>query len=95
MVEDTIAGLPSQTYQTGEVLLKEKEANNRIFLIETGELDVWKGVPNTANSVKLVTLKAGSCFGEMSAINGAAATANIVAATTATTAVTNSSRTTT
>ena len=84
MVEEAIIGLPSRTYQPGEVLLSEKQANNRIFLIEGGELDVWKGEPNSANAVKLVTLKEGNCFGEMSAINGAAATANIVAATPAT-----------
>ena len=81
MVEEAIAGLPSRNYQVGEVLLEERQPNNRIFLIEGGEVDVWKGEPNTANGVKLVTLKAGNCFGEMSAINGAAATANIVAAT--------------
>ena len=80
-MEQTIAGLPSRNYQVGEVLLEERQPNNRIFLIEGGEVDVWKGEPNTANGVKLVTLKAGNCFGEMSAINGAAATANIVAAT--------------
>ncbi len=80
-VDNLIRALPSHTYQEGEVLLKENQANNRVFLIESGELDVWKGEPKTRNGVKLVTLKAGSCFGEMSAINGAAATANIVAAT--------------
>lgn len=80
MVEETLAALPSRTDQTGEVLLKDKQVNNRNFLIEGGELDVWKGEPNTANGVKRVTLKAGNGFGERSAINGAAATANIVAA---------------
>jgi CRP-like cAMP-binding protein len=83
-VEKLISTLPSQTYTEGEVLLRENQANDRVFLIESGELDVWKGEPKTAGGVKLVTLKAGSCFGEMSAINGAAATANIVAATAAT-----------
>jgi len=83
-VDRLIAALPSRTYGVGEVLLKENQPNNRVFLIESGELDVWKGEPKTSGGVKLVTLKAGSCFGEMSAINGAAATANIVAATPAT-----------
>jgi hypothetical protein len=78
MVEETLAALPSRTDQTGEVLLKDKQVNNRNFLIEGGELDVWKGEPNTANGVKRVTLKAGNGFGERSAINGA--TANIGAA---------------
>lgn len=80
-VDKLIHALPSQTFQTGEVLLRENQPNNRVFLIESGELEVWKGEPKTRTGVKLVTLKEGSCFGEMSAINGAAATANIVAAT--------------
>ena len=83
-VEKLISALPSRSFLPGDVLLRENEANNRVYLIESGELDVWKGEPKTAGGVKLVTLKPGSCFGEMSAINGAAATANIVAATPAT-----------
>lgn len=74
-------GLPSRTYRKGEILLREDQANDRVFLIESGELDVWKGEPMTRQGVKLSTLQAGSCFGEMSAVNGATATANIVAAT--------------
>jgi CRP-like cAMP-binding protein len=80
-VDKLIHALPSREYREGDVLLKENEPNNRVYLIESGELDVWKGEPKTSTGVRLVTLKAGSCFGEMSAINGAAATANIVAAT--------------
>lgn len=83
-VEHLISTLPSRTYDVGEVLLRENQPNNRVYLIESGELEVWKGEANTRGAVKLVTLKEGSCFGEMSAINGAAATANIVAATPAT-----------
>ena len=80
MVEEAIAALPSQTDRTGKVLLKDKQASNRIFLMEGGERDVGKREPNTANGAKRVKLKAGNCLGERSAINGAAATANIVAA---------------
>ena len=80
MVEETLAALPSRTDQTGEVLLKDKQANNRIFLIEGVKRDVGKGESNSANGVKRVTLKAGNGFGERSAIDGAEATANIGAA---------------
>ena len=83
-VDNLFSTLPPRSYAAGEVLLRENQANNRVFLIESGELDVWKGEPQTPGGVKLVTLKSGSCFGEMSAINGAAATANIVAASPAT-----------
>ncbi|MBI5768913.1 MAG: cyclic nucleotide-binding domain-containing protein [Verrucomicrobia bacterium] len=75
-----IARLPSQSFQAGEVLLRENQSNDRVYLIESGDLDIWKGEPNSAKGVKIMTLKAGSCFGEMSAINGAATTATVVAA---------------
>jgi hypothetical protein len=77
MVEEAIAALPSHTDRTGKVLLKDKQASNRIFLMEGGERDVGKRETNTANGAKRVKLKAGNCVGERSAINGAAA--NIVA----------------
>ncbi len=80
MVEEAIAALPSRTDRTGKVLLMDKQASNRILLMEGGERDVGKREPNTAIGAKRVKLKAGNCLGERSAINGAAATANIVAA---------------
>ena len=78
MVEEAIAALPSRTDRTGKVLLMDKQASNRILLMEGGERDVGKREPNTAIGAKRVKLKAGNCLGERSAINGAAA--NIVAA---------------
>ena len=77
MVEEAIAALPSRTDRTGKVLLMDKQASNRILLMEGGERDVGKREPNTAIGAKRVKLKAGNCVGERSAINGAAA--NIVA----------------
>jgi CRP-like cAMP-binding protein len=82
--EKIISVLPSQNYQTGDVLLRENQPNTRVHLVERGELEVWKGDPHTPHGVLLMTLKPGNCFGEMSAINGAPATACIVAATPAT-----------
>ncbi len=66
-------------YAAGDTLLRENEPNQRVFLIESGELDVWKGAPNHPQSVRVAQLKSGDCFGEMSAINGAPSSANIVA----------------
>lgn len=83
-VEKLILTLPSRSFAPGDVLLRENDANKWVYLVESGELEAWKGEPKTAGGVKLATLKPGSCFGEMSALNGEAATANIVAATPAT-----------
>ena len=73
--------LPSHTYEPGEILIRENQVNNRVFLIEDGSLAVWKGEPNTPGAVQVATLGAGQCFGEMSALNSAPASATIVAAT--------------
>ncbi len=73
--------LPSHTYEAGEILIRENQVNNRVFLIEDGSLAVWKGEPNTPGAVQVATLGAGQCFGEMSALNSAPASATIVAAT--------------
>lgn len=83
-VAETIRALPSRSFATGETLLRENEMNDRVFLIESGELEIWKGEPNQPQSVKVAKLKAGDCFGEMSAINSAPSSANVVAASPAT-----------
>lgn len=84
LIEPLVAKLPARSFGAGDVVLRENQENAQVYLIESGELTVWKGEPRTGNSVQLTTLTAGSCFGEMSAINGARATAWIVAATPAT-----------
>jgi len=80
-VSDLMTKLPVQAYHRAEVVLQENQPNNCVFLVEEGELEVWKGVPNQPQSVKLATFQPGSCFGEMSAINGTPATAYIIVKT--------------
>jgi CRP-like cAMP-binding protein len=77
---DTINRLPARDYAAGQILLRENEPNDRVFLIESGDLEVWKGEPNQPHSVRVAQLKAGDCFGEMSAIEAAPSSATIVAA---------------
>lgn len=83
-VEKLVSNLPSHSFAPGDVLLRETDTNKLVYLVESGEIEAWKGEPKTPSGVRLATLKPGSCFGEMSALNGEAATANIVAATSAT-----------
>jgi CRP-like cAMP-binding protein len=79
LVSPTIEKLPLREFAAGETVLRENDPNDRVFLIQTGELEVWKGEPNQPTGVRVARLKAGECFGEMSALNSAPASATVVA----------------
>ena len=46
----------------GEILVREGETGNRIFLIRSGEVRVWKG---ESDPLEIASLRAGDFFGEM------------------------------
>ncbi len=48
----------------GEVIAREGETNECMYLIEAGEVSIIKNF-NTPNPVKLAVLGPGQCFGEM------------------------------
>jgi CRP-like cAMP-binding protein len=52
------------TVPAGEVIAREGETNDSMFLIETGEVSIIKRF-GAANPVTLATLGPGECFGEM------------------------------
>lgn len=81
VVARTLGDLPSRRFNGGDVLLRENEPNQRVFLLQSGEVEVWKGPPHTPEGVCVARLKAGDCFGEMSAINAARSSATVVAGT--------------
>ncbi len=81
VIAETLQALPSLTFAAGEVLLQENEPNQRVFLIQSGEVGVWKGPPQSPEGVCVALLKPGDCFGEMSAITVAKSSATIVART--------------
>ncbi len=74
-----LAHLPTRVFAKDAVLLREGEANDQVFLLGSGSLAIWKGVPNTPQGVCVATLQAGDCFGEMSAINSSPSSATVVA----------------
>lgn len=78
-VDATLARLPLRSVARGDVVLEENTENEAVFLIEGGELDVWKGRPGTPEGVRVARLKAGDCFGEMSALTADRSSATIVA----------------
>ncbi len=54
----------AQTFQSGEVIFREGEAGNRLYLITEGEVRISRDVPGSGEEA-LAVLKAGSLFGEM------------------------------
>lgn len=60
-----VAGITrSQTYQGGEIIFKEGEPGNRLFLIAQGEVRISRDVPG-AGEEALAILRRPACFGEM------------------------------
>lgn len=54
-----------QTFKSGEVIFKEGDAGNRLFVIASGEVRISRTIPGSGEEA-LAILKAGACFGEMS-----------------------------
>lgn len=53
-----------QEYQSGEVIFREGEAGNRLYLIVAGEVRISRDIPGSGEEA-LAVLKAGTLFGEM------------------------------
>lgn len=54
-----------QTFKSGEVIFKEGDPGNRLFVIAAGEVRISRTIPGSGEEA-LAILKPGSCFGEMS-----------------------------
>jgi CRP-like cAMP-binding protein len=61
----------------GEILMREGQVNDSLYFIDDGQVRVVRG--DATRSVELARLDAGSVFGEMSILDGASASASIVA----------------
>ena len=76
-----IAGsLEKQEYKTGDVVFKENEDGDSLYVIRKGEVKACKTAPD-GELLTLVLMKDGDIFGEMSFLDGRARTATIVAMT--------------
>jgi CRP/FNR family transcriptional regulator, cyclic AMP receptor protein len=79
--EDVIGQLPVIQVAAGDVVIREGEENHKVYLIESGQLGVWKGEPGKLGALRVATLRADDCFGEMSALAGGQVSATLTAET--------------
>lgn len=71
--------LPLQRWPSGEALLTAGQTNDRIHLIQSGEVEIWRGEWGSPDALLITTLAAGETVGEMSAFENRPATATVVA----------------
>src|SRR4051812_16505404 len=69
----------------GEVLIREDDSGNSMFVIVSGEIDVSVGDDDGGPARRLARLGAGDIVGEMSLMTGARRSATVTAATAVTT----------
>lgn len=81
VVRDFLAAHPVRHAQAGERLVREGEANDALYLIESGSVGIWRAEDDARHRLHLATLGPGDSFGEMSALKGEAASATLVAET--------------
>lgn len=75
-VEQVIAACPIRALEPGEVLLEPGSANRCVYLLVSGELEVWLGAEDAHDSV---IIGPGSSIGELSIIDGEPVSARVVA----------------
>lgn len=61
----------------GEIVLREGQPNDSLYFIDDGQVRVMRG--DATRSIELARLDGGSVFGEMSILDGATASASIIA----------------
>lgn len=80
-IERLVSEQPVRDYAAGAFVIVEGSVNDRIHVVEAGEVAVWKGPVENAGGVKIAVLKAGDCFGEMSVLRNQPTSASLVAVT--------------
>ncbi len=68
-----------QTYRSGEIIFREGEPGNRLFIIVTGSVRISRDIPN-AGEEALAVLKPATCFGEMSVLDRSERSTDAIAA---------------
>ncbi|MDX2193394.1 MAG: cyclic nucleotide-binding domain-containing protein [Gemmatimonadales bacterium] len=57
-----------QRYKSAEVIFKEGEPGNRLFIVQEGSVRISRTIPGVGEEA-LAVLKPGACFGEMAVLD--------------------------
>lgn len=79
-VDEILDRLPVIKVERGQTIIREGDSNKTVYLIESGELAVTKDSAG-AEPVRVATLGAGDCFGDMTALAGGGVSASLTAET--------------
>lgn len=79
-VEKILDRLPVIRVDSGETVIREGDSNKTVYLIDSGQLAVLKGIAGS-EPVRVATLTSGDCFGDMTAIAGGVVSASLCADT--------------
>lgn len=71
--------LLGKLYEAGEIIIKENEEESNMFVVQTGEVEVFK-MGKDQKEIFLATMKEGDIFGEMSMFDDAPRSASVRAA---------------
>jgi CRP/FNR family transcriptional regulator, cyclic AMP receptor protein len=72
-----------QKFAVGEVVFKEGEPGNRLFIVAEGEIRISRTIPGSGEEA-LAVLKPGSCFGEMAVFDRSERSTDAIANTSCT-----------
>jgi CRP/FNR family transcriptional regulator, cyclic AMP receptor protein len=72
-----------QKFAVGEVVFKEGEPGNRLFIVADGEIRISRTIPGSGEEA-LAVLKPGSCFGEMAVFDRSERSTDAIANTSCT-----------
>lgn len=75
-LQELISFVTYSTYDEGELILRQGQSGNQLFIIEQGEVRIQLEYPNI---VPIATLSQGAFFGEMSCLTGDPVSASVYA----------------
>jgi CRP-like cAMP-binding protein len=78
-MERVLALIEQRSHRPGETICTEGQLGREMFVVRSGEVEVWKRAREGARETCLARLRVGDCFGEMSLIDVQPRSATVVA----------------
>jgi len=68
VIDSKVIHEKTMLYQDGEFIFQEGDANRDIFIIQEGNVEIWK--KTETNEIRLATFNRGDFFGDMALLQG-------------------------